>query len=296
MSTEGEEGLGGDTSHAHHATRSAPIAILMDKGNCFLLDFSLYRVAKYLRMLGYSAVCDSSLRRSDLLGRAARDNLVLLTSSRTLFEQVEAYNRGLRRCRKTERQQRSVVAYDSDGESIYSSGDEFSEQREIVAYNISHNTKGTFFSHMVEIIRLLGLSYDQRRVFSRCLSCNEVLSSAAKETVKADVHPNVYEVYDTFTRCPKCRKVFWGVDSGDVVNYSAFRTVDLLQRLCRLAMAPEMGTTSIFHLRYFRCFPRAVHTRIFAHLTNEDIRNLYVVFPQLKDLSNILQERLKSTE
>ncbi|CBH18439.1 Mut7-C RNAse domain containing protein, putative [Trypanosoma equiperdum] len=258
----------------------------------FLLDFSLYRVAKYIRLLGYNAVCDSQLFRRDMVNRAVKDNLVLVTSSCALIEQAKAHNRTVQKHRSVIGGGKTVVAYDSDGESIYSEGDD--DMREITFYELAHPTADNFFTLMVDAIRTLGLLYRRDRIFSRCVMCNEVLVEVVKEDVKEDVHPKVYEVYDAFTRCPACRKVFWGVDNGKVINYTAFRTLETLQRLFEAAMGPDLRPPRISHLCYFRSFPRRVHSTVFSYLSDADLRVLSVVVPKLKDLSDAVKKRSQS--
>jgi uncharacterized protein with PIN domain len=46
-------------------------------------------------------------------------------------------------------------------------------------------------------------------VFSRCLECNEPLVPTTREEVAADVPPFVYRTQSSFTRCPRCRRVYW---------------------------------------------------------------------------------------
>ncbi len=48
------------------------------------------------------------------------------------------------------------------------------------------------------------------RLFSKCIRCNVSLDVVAdKESVRAKVHPNVFERYDRFFSCPQCGTVFW---------------------------------------------------------------------------------------
>ncbi|KEG14741.1 hypothetical protein DQ04_00321100 [Trypanosoma grayi] len=259
--------------------------------NGFLMDYSLNRVAKYLRLLGYSAVCDPYTRQCDLLEMAARDKLALVASSPTLISQVEAHNRALTKRKTVPSQMRTVVAYDSDGESIYS--DESDEGGEVVLYKVHPQFSADFFSAMVRLIRETGICYDYRRVFSRCIACNEVLLPVPKWSVAGDVHSKVYEIYEAFTRCPRCHKVFWGLDGTTVVSYTSFRTLELLQRLCCAAGAPGSKPSYMASLRYFRAFPRAVHALVVSFLPDNDLRTFVMVFPRLKEMTATAWERMK---
>jgi uncharacterized protein len=63
-------------------------------------------------------------------------------------------------------------------------------------------------SQAAEVIRRFDLAR-QVRLFSRCLECNVPLEPVEKESVRAEVPERVAALYDSFSRCPSCRKVFW---------------------------------------------------------------------------------------
>jgi uncharacterized protein with PIN domain len=45
--------------------------------------------------------------------------------------------------------------------------------------------------------------------FSRCLSCNEILVNAPRESVRSRIPAYVYRTQSHFKSCPGCGKVFW---------------------------------------------------------------------------------------
>ncbi|MFO1518987.1 MAG: Mut7-C RNAse domain-containing protein [bacterium] len=47
------------------------------------------------------------------------------------------------------------------------------------------------------------------RLLTRCMECNEMLESVAKEKVKDQVWPFVYETQDQFSYCKRCDRVYW---------------------------------------------------------------------------------------
>ncbi len=66
-----------------------------------------------------------------------------------------------------------------------------------------------------ETLHIQGLSL----LLTRCLSCNESLVEASRESVRASVPTFVYETQARFKTCPKCRKVFWaGTHRNSVVR------------------------------------------------------------------------------
>ena len=59
-----------------------------------------------------------------------------------------------------------------------------------------------------QVIRACGLgSLDH--AFTRCLECNMVLEPGSKAEVEKSVPPYVFATQENFSRCPKCRRVFW---------------------------------------------------------------------------------------
>ena len=60
-----------------------------------------------------------------------------------------------------------------------------------------------------EVLEALQLRPEEERYFSRCLLCNEELESIAKEGVEGRVPDFIYQSYDTFHACPRCRRIYW---------------------------------------------------------------------------------------
>ena len=60
-----------------------------------------------------------------------------------------------------------------------------------------------------ELHALRPLDFSSRR-FTRCIRCNVDLDPMAdKAAVRDLVHPNVWQRYEQFSRCPECGTVFW---------------------------------------------------------------------------------------
>lgn len=64
------------------------------------------------------------------------------------------------------------------------------------------------------------------RPFTRCIRCNRLLESVAKETVLMQLPPNVRVTRTEFRRCPECHRVYW---KGG--HYQRMRS--LIDGLCR---------------------------------------------------------------
>ncbi|MGB9736477.1 MAG: Mut7-C RNAse domain-containing protein [bacterium] len=48
------------------------------------------------------------------------------------------------------------------------------------------------------------------RFFTRCIVCNSELVNVTKEEVKDSVPAFVLSTHDAFSKCPVCKRVFWG--------------------------------------------------------------------------------------
>jgi uncharacterized protein with PIN domain len=53
--------------------------------------------------------------------------------------------------------------------------------------------------------------FDPRRfAFTRCLTCNNLLKTVAREVVARRVPPFVFAAHDQFAVCANCNRVYWG--------------------------------------------------------------------------------------
>lgn len=281
---------------ANHVVCSTAAA---EVGNCFAsfaMDYSMNKIAKYFRMLGYDTLCTPELHQSELMRIASHEGRTIVTCSRSFFSQIEAVNQRMANAQSTEATQavatRHVVAYDSDGESIYSEESSMAE-RPLQCFYVHQWRSKEFAAVMVELIRLAHLTYDHTRVFSRCVLCNDLLTPISKQAAEDRVVRRIYQTYDEFTECPSCRKIFWGFDGQNVVNFKTLRTLNLLRSLCIAAGAPvALQQTRLLHLRAFRSFPRLTKIIIFSFLSEEDLREVTSLFPALDELAaEVLRSR-----
>ena len=66
-----------------------------------------------------------------------------------------------------------------------------------------------FEGQLGRLIEKVGLVLDKSRLFSRCTYCNEPLDRLAREEAVPLVPLLVRELDTSFSRCPKCRRVYW---------------------------------------------------------------------------------------
>lgn len=53
------------------------------------------------------------------------------------------------------------------------------------------------------------------RILTRCLRCNDLLTSVDKASVKGKVPPYVYDTQRTFCTCAHCGRIYWGATHRD---------------------------------------------------------------------------------
>ncbi|MGD8353616.1 MAG: Mut7-C RNAse domain-containing protein [Pseudomonadota bacterium] len=56
----------------------------------------------------------------------------------------------------------------------------------------------------------LALFRHQLKPFSRCIDCNVTLESADAMDAEGMVPPYIFQRHKKFSRCPSCRRIFWG--------------------------------------------------------------------------------------
>jgi len=60
-----------------------------------------------------------------------------------------------------------------------------------------------------EVIDKLHLQTKTDQFFCRCLLCNEELQPLRKEDAEGKVPDFIYQSYDVFHMCPRCRRIYW---------------------------------------------------------------------------------------
>ena len=67
---------------------------------------------------------------------------------------------------------------------------------------------GTMEEQIKGVIETLNIK-KSLKPFSRCLLCNSLLESIPREKVFDKVPPKVRDLYDEYTRCTLCGKIYW---------------------------------------------------------------------------------------
>ena len=55
----------------------------------------------------------------------------------------------------------------------------------------------------------LGIKFDGKCRFTRCVECNRELAAISKEKVKNAVPCYIYDTCSKFSFCPGCKKIYW---------------------------------------------------------------------------------------
>ncbi len=81
-----------------------------------------------------------------------------------------------------------------------------------------------FREQLREVVSVLGV--DEARFLTRCVRCNVILEDVEKEEVKEEVPPYVYSTQEAFSRCPVCRRIYWGGTHRDEMRKELERILD----------------------------------------------------------------------
>ncbi len=60
-----------------------------------------------------------------------------------------------------------------------------------------------------EIITVLNIKLDEKKMFTRCTLCNTALEDIEKEKVQGIAPEYVYKTQEHFMKCPACNKIYW---------------------------------------------------------------------------------------
>ena len=60
-----------------------------------------------------------------------------------------------------------------------------------------------------ELVRKGQVSFDEEKLFSRCLLCNAVLDQISREEVEGRVPDFIFHHHQEFFRCSQCQRIYW---------------------------------------------------------------------------------------
>ena len=136
----------------------------------FLVDLNVGRLAKWLRALGYDTLFPADHGDEELIRLALRGDRNLLTRDTHILQ------------RRVAMQGRLKVLL-VEGENVR--------------------------DQLRHVLTRLGLQPEEESMFSLCIECNRQLEDKAKDEVKAQVPPYVFQTQEEFMECPNCRKIYW---------------------------------------------------------------------------------------
>lgn len=138
----------------------------------FIVDLTMGRLAKWLRIAGYDTVFYNSANLDKLIEIASKEVRMILTR-----------NSGFIKKKKKILEEKGI-------QFLLLTSDRVEDQLKGVAVNFKLNLKGN--------------------PFTLCIDCNKPLVKLSKEDVAGKVPEFVYQNYNKFVQCANCKKIFWG--------------------------------------------------------------------------------------
>jgi mRNA deadenylase 3'-5' endonuclease subunit Ccr4/uncharacterized protein with PIN domain len=176
----------------------------------FMLDMTLNRLCRYMRLLGFDAALETSSEHEErvhgnlaIVDRSKREGRVLLTSSKNLA------------------QRRACSAVDT----------------------LLLDTSRTAEEQLADVCRLYRLSPRPEALLTRCVKCNggiHEVNSEEERTVliEMDIVPDIRSVIEKKTElyaCSKCHQPYWWPESASSNASRALQKAKDLQTLAELA-------------------------------------------------------------
>eukprot|EP00993_Chasmostoma_nieuportense_P003154 NODE_3894_length_877_cov_26.830667_g3741_i0.p1 GENE.NODE_3894_length_877_cov_26.830667_g3741_i0~~NODE_3894_length_877_cov_26.830667_g3741_i0.p1 ORF type:complete len:283 (-),score=58.55 NODE_3894_length_877_cov_26.830667_g3741_i0:29-856(-) len=227
----------------------------------FIADYSLFRVVKHLRLLGYECWCDAGFSADYLLFLARTKHLTVLTASKRLLQRLQ---------RKKRTPSKEVY---SDDEALEDPTDNSRiEYLYLPTWSSFEDTFQHIHSHF-------GLEYRPDKIFSLCLKCGTKITSLEHQQAKSRVPDAVFRLYTKFYDCQTCSKVYWGVDEGgEICNFRTLRTLKFIQSF--------FATDHTWAFHPFRVLPKTLKLRVLSFLPLIDINALALSARAYFDLCN----------
>jgi len=66
-----------------------------------------------------------------------------------------------------------------------------------------------FREQLKELIGIIGVDPFEK-IYTRCLRCNEIAESIPRSEAAGKIPPYVFETARGFSRCPACKRIYWG--------------------------------------------------------------------------------------
>jgi uncharacterized protein with PIN domain len=212
----------------------------------FIVDSSLTKIAKHLRMLGIDCINNPEYSKNYLLYLAKKDDRIIITTNvklvisfeknknlhkeknknknndnsniiegkNIIFETESEEIKNWKKMKKEEKKYNDLENFKNINEDDY----EYEEAEDIeeninedqydYKYILLSSNKG-FKEQIMLIVNLLKIEFDIDKLFSRCLNCNNNIQKVSKDEVKNKIYLNVYEFNENFTYCQTCDKVYW---------------------------------------------------------------------------------------
>ena len=94
-----------------------------------------------------------------------------------------------------------------EGRIILTRDTKLSEKRALKLIPIQDDS---YFSQIKQVYKDLKIKFNTERIYTLCSICNIILLPVKnKELIKPYVPQYTYDIHETFSICPKCKRVYW---------------------------------------------------------------------------------------
>ncbi|MBI3584815.1 MAG: Mut7-C RNAse domain-containing protein [Nitrospinae bacterium] len=138
----------------------------------FIVDLTMGKLVKWLRIAGYDTVFYNSANPDKLIEIASKEGRILLTRNSNFIKN------------------KKKILKENGIKYLLLTDDRVENQLKEVAADFKLNLRDNFFT--------------------LCINCNKPLTNMPKEDVAGKVPEFVYQNYNEFVQCTNCKKIFWG--------------------------------------------------------------------------------------
>lgn len=166
----------------------------------FIVESSLGKIARHLRLLGIDCECDASFNRAFILFKAFSESRIVITTALSVVKKIIKTNNPPFKRHKYE---------------VYSDDSEDEVFKTVYHYYLL-NEQTSYPDKLLDVVNYFKIPFDCQRIFSRCMYCNVLVDKMSRneysneELLKKMGSQEAVDNYaDTISKCPKCERMFW---------------------------------------------------------------------------------------
>lgn len=196
-------------------------------------------------MLGFDVFYDKNSNSQYIMFQARTQQRIIITKNRSMINQIKEEVERAKNpkalkirsddddplvqewlsLRKKQTTTTTTTTIMDDDEDDIASDDTEEEQNtttttDEVSYQYYWVQAKTYKEQIHEVVNYFKLVFDADCVMRRCLLCNSMIESIAKELIKSQVFDSVYNENEEFWKCSGCKRIYWGKnDTFEHVNF-----------------------------------------------------------------------------